>query len=477
MATQTNPRTRTVVPSASFREVGWLVAPAFAALFALLLLGYLSLIAALIGLAITCAFAAIGAVEQSRERIAVGEWLDAIAYDDEPKPLPFIRNPLAETVGLALSKMRRELHEARTRSRSSERLLDALIEALPDPIIVIDREKEIVQANAAAARTFETATTGTPLARILRDPGLLAAVDSALQSAHGSQLAFSPLSDREKRFAARVEPIELDDRRRGVLIGLREQTEQVMIERMRSDFVANASHEMRTPLASLQGIIETLRGPARDDAAARATFLATMAEETARMNRLVDDLLFLSRIELAALRPPSELCRVEPVVKRAIEAMRPIADREGIVFRHHCASELPQLQADPDQLQQMIINFLDNAFKYGGRGAVVDLEVETLAQAPQTAGPITGRACVMVGIKDDGPGIPPEHIPRLTERFYRVDTARARRLGGTGLGLAIVKHILRRHDGHLDIKSELGVGSTFTVYLPLPAADGQEPKN
>ncbi|MEO1020316.1 MAG: ATP-binding protein, partial [Pseudomonadota bacterium] len=342
---------------------------------------------------------------------------------------------------------------------------------------VLDRDMEIIRANAATSRTFEAATKGTQLARILRDPGLLAAVNSALQTENGSQVVFSPAAARDKRFAARVEPIELAGREPGILISLRELTEQVLIERMRSDFVANASHEIRTPLASLQGTIETLRGPARDDPVARETFLATMAEETARMNRLVDDLLFLSRIELAALRPPSEICDLEPIVKRAVETMTPIAERDGIDLHCECATDLPKLRADADHLDQMILNFLDNAFKYGGQGTQVNLTVEALSHAPQTAGPLTGRASVMIAVSDNGPGIPAEHIPRLTERFYRVDTARSRRVGGTGLGLAIIKHILRRHDGHLAITSELGAGSTFTVYLPQALAEANDPNN
>ncbi len=477
MAARPTVRPRSGIHASLFRNFVWLGASGFAAILVLFLLGYLGLIAAAIGLIIAGSIAVIGTVEQAGERQAIDRWLDAATMEGEPQPLPLIRNPFTEAVGLAMARMRRELSQARTRSDESERLLEALIEALPDPVMMLDRRMELVRANAATARTFEATAKGVPLARILRDPGLLAAVSSALESQTGSQLAFNPAAARDKRFAARVEPIDLGNGEPGVMVSLREQTEQVLIERMRSDFVANASHEIKTPLASLQGFIETLRGPARDDAKARESFLATMAEETARMNRLVDDLLSLSRIELAAHRPPSEICHLGPILDRALDTMRPLAASRGIKLTRDCGEGLPALRADGDQLHQMIVNFLDNAFKYAGGGCAVGLILKELDRAPSTAGPLTGRPCVMISVEDDGPGIPEEHIPRLTERFYRVDTARSRRVGGTGLGLAIVKHILRRHGGHLTITSELGQGSRFTVYLPLPEIGAAETRN
>ena len=234
-----------------------------------------------------------------------------------------------------------------------------------------------------------------------------------------------------------------------MLIALRERTEEVMIERMRSDFVANASHEIRNPLAAIQGTIETLRGPARDDPHARAMFLDLMAGEAARMARLVDDLLSLSRIELAAHQPPTERCDLKAVLEQAVERMYAVAEPAKVRIATRFPPTLPAVVGDADQLHQLVVNLVDNAIKYGGEGKTVTVEAEALAAAPADAGAVAGRPCVRVTVSDEGPGIAREHIPRLTERFHRVDTGRSRRLRGTGLGLAIVKHIVRRHQGHL----------------------------
>jgi two-component system phosphate regulon sensor histidine kinase PhoR len=298
-------------------------------------------------------------------------------------------------------------------------------------------------------------------------------VSGALAGTAASSVSFSPTHDRAKLFSSRIEPVDLGDGGRGTLIALREQTEQVMIERMRSDFVANASHEIRTPLSSIQGFIETLRGPARHDARARETFLEVMAEEAGRMARLVDDLLSLSRIELAAHQPPRERCDPIQVVRYALDRMQPAAAQSGVALAVELPPDLPPVVGDADQLHQLFVNLIDNAIKYGGEGSTVRITAAALDAAPADSGATAGRPCVRIAVADQGPGIAAEHLPRLTERFYRVDGGRNRRQRGTGLGLAIVKHILRRHQGHLAIDSSLGVGSTFAVLLPVaPGADG-----
>jgi two-component system phosphate regulon sensor histidine kinase PhoR len=300
----------------------------------------------------------------------------------------------------------------------------------------------------------------------LRDPGVLAAVRGTLEAGTASNVTFTPTLYRQRLFSARVEPLELGEEGSGVLVALREQTEQVMIERMRSDFVANASHEIRNPLASILGIVETLRGPARHDAKGREMFLELLAGEAARMTRLVDDLLSLSRIELAARQPPTERCEPKALLEQVIERMYAVAAGAKVRLVASIPADLPLIVCDLDQLHQLFLNLIDNAIKYGGEGQMVRITAEAVAAAPAAAGPVAGRPCVRVTVQDEGPGIAREHIPRLTERFYRVDSARSRKLRGTGLGLAIVKHILRRHQGHLTIESELGHGSTFAVLLP-----------
>jgi len=239
-----------------------------------------------------------------------------------------------------------------------------------------------------------------------------------------------------------------------------------MIERMRSDFVANASHELRTPLAALSGFIETLAGPARDDPEARARFLETMAAEAQRMTRLVNDLLSLSRIESIEHQPPNDSVDLLDCLDTVAGTLRPYAQRRAVDLEVRRPERLAPILADRDQLIQLLTNLIDNAIKYGGEGTPVVIACERLAAAPHGAGPLSGRATVRVVVEDDGPGIAREHLPRVTERFFRVDPARSRQLGGTGLGLAIVKHIVRRHRGHLAIESELGRGTRVTVYLP-----------
>ena len=243
-----------------------------------------------------------------------------------------------------------------------------------------------------------------------------------------------------------------------------------MIERMRSDFVANASHEIRTPLASIQGFIETLRGPAKHDPKARETFLEIMGEEAARMARLVDDLLSLSRIELAAHQPPRERCDPRDALLYAIDRLRPVADknrvRAGDRDPRHAAADRGRRRPAASAVRQPDRQ-RDQVWRRGQPRCAS--RAAALAAAPPDSGPAAGRAAVQVDIVDQGPGIAKEHLPRLTERFYRVETGRTRRLGGTGLGLAIVKHILRRHQGHLAIESTPGAGSTFSVLLPTAA--------
>jgi two-component system phosphate regulon sensor histidine kinase PhoR len=401
-----------------------------------------------------------------RELEAIATWIEGLPRDQER---PAFREPegaLAGRLFRPVSELGRQLRRQSGRMMAQQRMLRSVIEALPDPIMVVDQDMAVVQANAAARRNFDSPSPPVPLARVLRDPGVLAAVTGALAGTAASSVSFSPSHDRAKQFNSRIEPVDLGDGGRGALIALREQTEQVMIERMRSDFVANASHEIRTPLASIQGFIETLRGPARDDPIARASFLETMGEEASRMARLVDDLLSLSRIELAANQPPRERCDPGESVCYAVDRMRPPAEQNAVTLVADIQADLPAILGDADQLHQLFVNLIDNAIKYGGEGTTVRVTARAVAAAPADSGAAAGRPCVQIAVADEGPGIAPEHLSRLTERFYRVDSGRNGRQRGTGLGLAIVKHILRRHQGHLAIDSRPGAGSTFAVLLP-----------
>ncbi len=398
----------------------------------------------------------------------LARWMIGLGGGEEGhRPSLVLGSALEWIVWPALDLARRARRAERQATLHARRLYTVL-EALPDAVLLVDGQGTIVEANATARRTFKLERVGVPFARATRDPGVVAALRAAIEAGTGSTVVFSPVDDNLKFFAARIQPIDSSEGGRGAIIVLREQGEQLLIERMRSDFVANASHELKTPLAAIIGIIETLRGPARDDATARDMFLATMAEEAGRMKRLVDDLLSLSQIELAARRPPSTRVALESVLEGTLARMRPMAEEARVRLVLDASPNLPEVVADPDQLHQLFGNLVDNAIKYGGREKEVRVEVRLLEKAPASAGPVAGRRAVEIAVVDQGEGIAPEHLPRLTERFYRVDKARSGKVGGTGLGLAIVKHIVRRHQGHLSIESTVGRGSRFAVLLPLP---------
>jgi two-component system phosphate regulon sensor histidine kinase PhoR len=234
------------------------------------------------------------------------------------------------------------------------------------------------------------------------------------------------------------------------------------VERMRADFVANASHELRTPLASLIGFIATLRGPAADDPPAQARFLEIMAEQAERMNRLIDDLLSLSRIEIIEHQVPNEQVNLEDLIERSLAGFEIAFRQRGTTLDFHAAPNLPDILGDTDQLEQVMQNLLDNALKYGRQGGTIKVRLEKASPG----GVFPSRPGVVVSVADDGAGIAKQHLSRLTERFYRVDTGRSRAVGGTGLGLAIVKHIVNRHRGVLGIESEVGEGTVLRVWLP-----------
>jgi two-component system phosphate regulon sensor histidine kinase PhoR len=241
---------------------------------------------------------------------------------------------------------------------------------------------------------------------------------------------------------------------------LRDLTRQQQLERMRVDFVAHASHELRTPLASLLGFIETLQGPARNDDRVREKFLGLMQAQGERMRRLINDLLSLSRIEMNAHDRPSTLVDLAIIAKQVCEMMAGIARENDVAIETSLPHEMP-VQGDHDELVQVIQNLIENAVKYASSGRRI------VVSGLLRQGVLNG---VELSVQDFGPGIAPEHLPRLTERFYRVNVQESRSRGGTGLGLAIVKHILNRHRGRLTISSEISEGSTFTVKLPTPKA-------
>jgi two-component system phosphate regulon sensor histidine kinase PhoR len=326
----------------------------------------------------------------------------------------------------------------------------AVLERLPDPVIVLDQARAVRRTNEAAREAF-----GAEIAAVLRNPHLRAAIDRGL-SARVPQAADLSLPVPVRREVhASVVPLSPPMSDGGCLIVvLSDRTRERAIERMRADFVAHAGHELRTPLASLIGFIDTLRGPAADDPQAQQRFLQIMAEQAARMNRLIDDLLSLSRIELVEHQPPSNPVDLIEVIERLAAAFEPRLPERNAAIVLELGRNLPPVTGDADQLAQVVQNLLDNALRYGREGGQIRLIARQANQG------------VMLEVADDGPGIEAAHLPRLTERFYRVDQARSRKTGGTGLGLAIVKHIVNRHRGRLTIESQVGRGTTIRIWLP-----------
>jgi two-component system phosphate regulon sensor histidine kinase PhoR len=347
---------------------------------------------------------------------------------------------------------------------------DRIVASLPDPIFFLDSERRVVRANAVARALLETDLTGRDIAEGLRDPGLLSAIDRTVEGAGPQTVDLKLPVPVETEYIVRVEPVDPPPGKPPatppgagapvVLVDLQDVTALRRSEQMRVDFVANVSHELRTPLTSLTGFIETMRGPARDDPGARERFLIIMQEQAERMFRLINDLLSLSRIEMDEHSRPRGAVDMTALLTRLIELLSQKAAAAGLRIETDWPDDLPPVRGDADQLFQVFQNLLDNALKYGAGGERVTL----------TARRRDGRR-IQISVTDQGPGIPQEHIGRLTERFYRVDAARSRELGGTGLGLAIVKHIVNRHRGRLQIASETGKGSTFTVLLPTAAPE------
>ena len=444
----------------------WLALPATVALAALMLLEFLAVLPGLLAWLLVLAVSGGLAWVRERRLRATGRYLAALTEGRQPEPLPDFGPLGGDELATALHRLDRALAERQARHLETDQLVSTLLDALPDPVLLVDRVRVVVNVNQAAIALFGADPSNRPLEAQLRDPGVLAAVDQAQQGRGNTDLALQLLGPPRRAFGVQVMPVRLRGQP-AALIALRELTEQLMIEQMRSDFVANASHELRTPLAVLVGCIETLSGPARDDPEARERFLKIMAAEAARMTRLVDDLLSLSRIEQTEHQPPQGRVDAAACLEGVVDTLRSYAAERRVTLKLRRGRQLPKVVGDRDQLIQLISNLIDNAIKYGGEGGRVELACERVDAAPAAAGALAGRTAVRIVVADHGPGIAPEHLPRLTERFFRVETARSRQLGGTGLGLAIVKHILRRHRGHLALESALGRGTTATVYLPV----------
>jgi len=329
---------------------------------------------------------------------------------------------------------------------------------LPIAALAIDASERVVAMNPVAISLLGEGLINRHYMSVLRQPAILDAVEATIQDRTTRSSRFlSNDSGSDTAFNVTCYVI-LDDY---VIVCFEDQTDIEQVVQMRRDFVANVSHELKTPLTAMMGFIETLQTTARDDAPARERFLNIMASETQRMNRLVGDLLSLSRVEADERMRPTTSLEIKDLIQAALNTLAPLAQDHEAQVSFDAPVDPVELFADKDQLQQVFTNLIENAIKYSGKGAQVGIELGALEYDQRL-----GETAITVTITDNGPGIDPIHLPRLTERFYRIDNHRSRELGGTGLGLAIVKHILNRHRGRLKIKSSLGQGSQFHVILP-----------
>jgi two-component system phosphate regulon sensor histidine kinase PhoR len=341
---------------------------------------------------------------------------------------------------------------------SGERLADLLT----DPMIVFDQRGTVLFANAAALSAFQSLEKDTGLYLRFRAPEMHALIQGVIADGEPRSIDYFERVPIDRWYKAMVKALRDASGKPELFVLLfRDQSETRRIDRMRSDFIANASHELRTPLASLLGFIETLQGPARNDAGARERFLGIMQKQAERMSRLIDDLLSLSRLEMRAHLAVSECVDMTAVLNHVADTLTPLAAGLDVVIERHFPDHPVNVTGTRDELIQVFQNLVENACKYGqgGKRIILSLDEESSENASE----------VVASVQDFGPGIAAEHLPRLTERFYRIDVETSRAQKGTGLGLAIVKHILARHRARLVVRSQLGEGSTFMVRLPKRA--------
>jgi len=353
---------------------------------------------------------------------------------------------------------------AESPARAGDDML-AFVEALADPCFVLDRRGAVLERNGAAARQYPNLLPGRVMTLALRNPEFIAAIDTVMRAGQPRSFELHEALPSETWDKVLVAPLRhggvdwLEDADRRLLVTFQSLTELKRVEAMRSDFIANASHELRTPLASLLGFIDTLLGPAARDAAAREKFLAIMRGQAERMSRLIDDLLSLSRIEMHQHLRPTGSVELAGLLREVREGLQAQAGMAGLDIVLSLPPDPAEIMGDRGQLYEVFENLVENALKYGAGGGSVEVGL-TRSDRPGFRH--------QVSVVDHGPGVEPEHVPRMTERFYRIDAEASRKKKGTGLGLAIVKHIVQRHRGQLAIKSRARPGEGLRVDVLLP---------
>lgn len=452
---------RAIVPALAITLPGAML---FAALAAL---GYIGVLIALVAV-LAIAFLSFAAMLiRQADLDALSDYLDELLQRDDAAPPRFRISSLGRELAHGLDRLNRSRARRIGQLENEAREIGRVLDGLPDPLFLIDPERRIARANTAAAKLFGSPLVGRDLATAVRNPAVLGALDAARKSGQGKTVEFAIAEPVEREFVARIEPAAAREGGKGTtLLTLHDISATKRTEQMRADFVANASHEIRTPLSSLIGFIETLRGPAREDAGAQEHFLDIMEQNARRMALLVDDLLSLSRIEVKEHETPAGEVVLGSLLEIATKNVAWESERRAMTVALDLPADPLLAQGDQRELSQVFHNLVDNAVKYGREGSTIRVTARAVTPPPaELRWPADVASALRIAVENEGEGIAREHLPRLTERFYRVDTARSRELGGTGLGLAIVKHVVARHRGSLIIDSELGRGSAFTVYL------------
>lgn len=396
--------------------------------------------------------------------IALTDYVRKLAEDkkaDEPD-LSFLNN-LEELSG-AVAQLNKSWENRKNQLEAAVTENKIVIEVLPDALFILDKEQRIIRTNGMARHMFGHRITQQRVEEVLPVPELINAIQNVKQV---REVEFH-IMEREIRrdYYAKVTKFPANSpSSTDMIVTLHDLTELKQIRKMRADFVANASHEMKTPLASIIGLLETMQTSAKNDPAAQAEFVKIMADQSQRMKTLIEDLLSLSKIE-ADTSPPDKKVDIRKIIEDAKKHTDYATSKKNINVKINIKDDLPQILGDDNQLSQVIINLISNAAKYGYSDSDIIIEASITRKLPLEISEKYDKA-IEIAVTDRSEGIAPEHIPRLTERFYRIDSARTRKLGGTGLGLAIVKHTLNRHGGLLKIASKVGEGSTFSVFLPI----------
>src|SRR6202171_6148440 len=343
--------------------------------------------------------------------------------------------------------------------------VSAVVAGMPDPAVLLDRAGRVIHLNAAAAQLAPALRRNELAQFALRSPEIITALREAIATTEPRRATYLDHVPVDRWMELIITPVPVPTLFGGtdkcMLMTFHDQTPLRRVEEMRADFVANASHELRTPLAALSGFIDTLQGPAKEDAKARERFLGIMHTQATRMARLIDDLLSLSRVELSAHVRPDTLVDIVPIIRQVADGLEALARERQVIIDIDLPETPVSIAGDREELLRLFENLIENALKYGASGGKVVVSL-ILASSGENVPE------VRVLVRDFGPGIAPEHLPRLTERFYRVDVGDSRAQGGTGLGLSLVKHILNRHRGRLLIESVPKNGAAFTACFPQP---------